>query len=168
MSELARALGNHGPIRFAVDALGQTWYLSTAPQYLKAQYEEWMEQRAEERIEARRAGRGDEWYFNEIEKFHDRRDSGNFEWKGPVFYRLLMNTKGIPYLLHLLLQRHHADKNGDPLVSEEQAKAMYDANSEGFIKAIKQIVDDAPNSQPPGEPAATENGSASVKLSPSS
>ena len=138
MGEFARVLGRS--TRKVGDMV-----LSPLTQNMKAAYENWLEERALSRVEAKRGRLSDSAWAELYETTVELIDGGGFSWGTRVSRTSLRTPEGSDVLLLLLLQP------SQPEITLEATRAFFDAHTKEVNDAVRYLVSSDPNSSPPEE-----------------
>lgn len=114
---------------YQLPALGKTWTVSSCENRIKAQFEQWVRQGAEQAIrEAGREGRIDD-ADNLRQAYLDGMGARSYTWNGKAVRAARKDEPGIIQLLFLLLRRCHPD------ITYDVARAIFYDNTEGAAAA---------------------------------
>ncbi len=187
MGEYAKTLGpqlatvRSPNVAATLDSCGQTWKLSALVQSVKGQFEVWLEEHAEKKLDQRKAAEKeaieaatarkiereaglaaiDDKYEAKYAALQEQIDGLEFSWGSRRVFKALQQIQGQCVLLGLLLAPNHGE------LSQEQLEKIMTGNPEGLARALRKLRDAAPNSDQPetGETTPAKTSPESLPVS---
>jgi hypothetical protein len=148
MSELSRALGDHGP-RHEIACNGKTYKVGLVTQAVKVGYEKKLYQHAKDAVTALRHDLDGDQYVGMLTRLTDAYEAGEFAMEGTRGLKALKSPKGAMVLLGLLIGCDEIETlNLASQKKEEVAAALNLAISESFPGATFEKAADEGDDSP--------------------